>query len=75
MGFGQGRNLSGASMAFDLKRPRLFCDPLFIPVDASRKEETRDAAIGFDTAGRLLYVVPIEFDESHPNYIRATRRS
>ena len=32
-------------------------ETLFILVDASRNEEARDAAIGFDASGRLLYVV------------------
>lgn len=52
---------------------RTFYSTLFILVDASRNEETRDAAIGFDTAGRLLYVVHIEFDESHIRIISARR--
>jgi uncharacterized DUF497 family protein len=51
----------------------VFGDPLFILVDASRNEETRDAAIGFDIAGRLLYVVHIEFDESYIRIISARR--
>lgn len=51
----------------------VFGDPLFILVDASRNEETRDAAIGFDTSGRLLYVVHIEFDELHIRIISARR--
>ena len=49
----------------------VFADPLFILVDASRNEEARDAAIGFDMSGRLLYVVHIEFDESHIRIISA----
>jgi uncharacterized DUF497 family protein len=51
----------------------VFGDPLFILVEASRNDETRDAAIGFDTTGRLLYVVHIEFDGSHSYYFRASR--
>ena len=51
----------------------VFGDPLFILVDASRNEETRDAAIGFDIAGRLLYIVHIEFDESHIRIISVQR--
>jgi hypothetical protein len=38
----------------------VFGDPLFILVDASRIEEARDAAIGFDLAGRLLFVMHID---------------
>jgi len=51
----------------------VFGDPLFILVDASRNDEARDAAIGFDIAGRLLFVVHIEFDQSHIRIISAHR--
>ncbi|MDD5058434.1 MAG: BrnT family toxin [Sideroxydans sp.] len=51
----------------------VFEDPLFILVDASRNDETRDAAIGFDASGRLLYVVHIEFEESCIRIISARR--
>ncbi len=37
-------------------------DPLFVLTDASRNDEVRDAVIGFDHLGRLLFVVHIEFD-------------
>jgi uncharacterized DUF497 family protein len=40
----------------------VFADPLFVVVDASRNDEARDAVIGFDRIGRLLYVVHIEFE-------------
>ena len=40
----------------------VFFDPLFILTDASRNDEARDAVIGFDQLGRLLFVVHIEFD-------------
>ncbi|MDP2823738.1 MAG: BrnT family toxin [Sulfuritalea sp.] len=40
----------------------VFFDPLFVLVDATRNEEARHAAIGFDTTGRLLYVVNVEID-------------
>lgn len=40
----------------------VFSDPMFVLVDASRDDEARDAAIGFDTTGRLLYVVHIEIE-------------
>lgn len=51
----------------------VFFDPLFVLVDASRNEESRDAAIGFDTNGRLLYVVHIEIDPSFIRIISARR--
>ena len=40
----------------------VFTDPLFVLTDASRNDEARDAAIGFDPLGRLLFVVHIEVD-------------
>lgn len=51
----------------------VFSDPLFILVDASRNDEARDAAIGFDSTGRLLYVVHIEVLESYVRIISARR--
>ncbi len=49
----------------------VFADPLFVLVDAARNDEARDAAIGFGARGRLLYVVHIEFTESHIRIISA----
>ena len=40
----------------------VFADPLFVLVDASRNDETRDAVIGFDRIGRLLFVVHVVFE-------------
>jgi uncharacterized DUF497 family protein len=51
----------------------VFADPLFVLVDAARHDEVRDAAIGFDSTGRLLYVVHIEVFESHIRIISARR--
>jgi len=51
----------------------VFFDPLFVLVDASRSEEARQAAIGFDSTGRLLYVVHIEIDGSHIRIVSARR--
>jgi len=51
----------------------VFYDPLFIVIDAARNDESRDAAIGFDVGGRLLYVVHIEFEGSHIRIISARR--
>jgi uncharacterized DUF497 family protein len=50
-----------------------FGDPLLVLVDASRKDESRDAVIGFDATGRLLYVVHVEFDASAIRLISARR--
>lgn len=51
----------------------VFTDPLFVLVDASRKDEARDAAIGFDSTARLLYVVHIEVEASFIRIISARR--
>lgn len=51
----------------------VFSDPLLALVDASRGGEARDAVIGFDLSGRLLYVVHIEVDADHIRIISARR--
>jgi uncharacterized DUF497 family protein len=51
----------------------VFFDPLFVLVDASRKEEARHAAIGFDATGRLLYVVHVELDGTFIRIVSARR--
>ncbi|ESS66029.1 hypothetical protein MGMO_216c00040 [Methyloglobulus morosus KoM1] len=40
----------------------VFFDPFFKLVDADRNEEARDAVIGYDESGRLLFVVHIELE-------------
>ncbi len=39
-----------------------FFDPFFKLVDAERQQEARDAVIGYDESGRLLFVVHIEIE-------------
>jgi len=51
----------------------VFADPLFVLVDASRRNEARDAVIGFDSTGRLLYVVHIEGKSTYIRIISARR--
>ena len=51
----------------------VFADPLFVLVNASRNDEARDAAIGFGSSGRLLYVVHIEIEGSCIRIISARR--
>jgi len=41
----------------------VFMDPLLVLTDASRNDEARDAVIGFDQLGRLLFVVHIAFED------------
>lgn len=39
-----------------------FFDPFFKLVDAGQQQEARDAVIGYDESGRLLFVVHIEIE-------------
>lgn len=51
----------------------VFGDPLFLLVDASRHDEARHAAIGFDISGRLLFVVHIEVESTYIRIVSARR--
>jgi uncharacterized DUF497 family protein len=51
----------------------VFGDPLFVLTDASRNDEARDAAIGFDANARLLFVVHIEIEGACIRIISARR--
>ena len=51
----------------------VFVDPLFVLLDASRNDERRDAAIGFDLTGQWLYVVHIEIEKTAIRIISARR--
>ncbi len=51
----------------------VFSDPLFRLLDASRNEESRDAAIGFDSTARLLFVVHIAVEGEFIRIISARR--
>ncbi len=51
----------------------VFSDPLFVLTDASRNDQARDAAIGFDVHARLLFVVHIEVEGSCIRIISARR--
>lgn len=51
----------------------VFGDPMFVLTDASRNDEARNAAIGFDTQGRLLFVVHIEVEATCIRIISARR--
>jgi uncharacterized DUF497 family protein len=42
-------------------------------MNASRNNETREAAIGFDATGRMLYVVHIEIEGTFIRIISARR--
>ena len=51
----------------------MFLDPLFVILDASRNDETREAAIGCDAFGRLLFVVHVEIEGEAIRIISARR--
>lgn len=51
----------------------VFFDPFFRLVDAGRKDEARDAVIGFDDSGRLLFVVHVEVVDAFIRIISARR--
>ncbi|MGV8930781.1 MAG: BrnT family toxin [Luteimonas sp.] len=51
----------------------VFFDPLFVMVDASRNDDPRDALIGFDAGGRLLYVVHVVVEVEALRLISARR--
>lgn len=51
----------------------VFFDPFLVIEDASRTDEARDAAIGSDATGRVLYVVHIEFEGDYIRIISARK--
>jgi uncharacterized DUF497 family protein len=51
----------------------VFFDPFLEVVDASRNDEAREAVIGYDLLGRLLFVVHIEFGEEYIRIISARK--
>jgi uncharacterized DUF497 family protein len=51
----------------------VFFDPFFRMVDASRNDEARDAVIGYDAQGRLLFVVHIEVEGEYIRLISARK--
>ena len=53
----------------------VFFDPFFRLVDASRKDEARDAVMGFDAQGRLLFVLHIELEGASIRIISARKAS
>jgi uncharacterized DUF497 family protein len=50
-----------------------FFDPFFKLVDAGRNDEARDAVIGYDPLGRLLFVVHIEIEGEYIRIISARK--
>lgn len=66
------KNLRKHGVRFE-EAAAVFGDPVFILVQASRDDEAREAAIGFDVIGRLLFVVHIEIDGAFIRIISARR--
>jgi uncharacterized DUF497 family protein len=50
-----------------------FFDPFFKLVDAQRNDESRDAVLGYDKQGRLLFVVHIEIENELIRIISARK--
>ena len=50
-----------------------FFDPFFRLVDAGREHKARDAVMGYDESGRLLFVVHIEVDNEFIRIISARK--
>jgi len=65
-------NLTKHGVGFE-NAATVFFDPFIRLVDASRHDEARDAGIGFDGSGRLLYVVHIERENDAIRIISARR--
>jgi len=51
----------------------VFFDPFFRIVDASGEDEAREAAVGYDYIGRVLFVVHIEIEGEAIRRISARR--
>lgn len=52
---------------------QVFFDPFLRLVDASRNDQARDAVIGYDPLGRLLFVVHLEINDEHIRIISARK--
>ena len=52
---------------------QVFFDPFLRLVDASRNHQTRDAVIGYDAQGRLLFVVHLEINDEYIRIISARK--
>jgi uncharacterized protein len=79
--------LQGLSFVWDAKKAKLnvanhngisfeqaaeaFFDPFMRLVDASRQNEARDALIGFDTRGSMLFIVHIVIEDEAVRIISA----
>ncbi len=53
----------------------VFFDPFFRLIDAGRKDEARDAIIGYDASSRLLFVVHVQIKDECIRIISARKAS
>jgi len=65
-------NLRQHGVSFD-DAVRVFADPFFMLIDPSRHDEPREAVIGFDQTGCLLFVAHVEVDHAFIRIISARR--
>jgi uncharacterized DUF497 family protein len=65
-------NLRKHGVSFE-QAAEAFFDPFLKIIDASRQDETRDAMIGCDDAGRLLFVVHLLFADDYIRLVSALR--
>ena len=68
----RGNPLKHEGVTFE-QSAEAFFDPFLKVVDASRQEQARDAVIGTDREGRLLFVVHIAFEEQAIRIISARK--
>ncbi len=51
----------------------VFSDPYFVLIDASRNMESREAVTGFDSDGKLLFVMHVDTDSESIRIISARK--
>ena len=67
-----GNSLKHDGVTFE-QAAEVFFDPMFELVEAGRNDEARDALIGYDASGKLLFVVHIEVEGEYFRIISARR--
>lgn len=65
-------NLRKHGVSFE-QAAEAFFDPFLKMIDASRRDETRDAIVGRDDIGRLLFVVHLLIEDDSIRLISARR--
>lgn len=68
------RNEAKHGVRFD-EAVEAFFDPFLRVVDASRNDQARDAVVGYDGQGRLLYVVHLVVEADAIRIVSARRAS